>query len=127
MYTPDDKRIELDDFKLLAETIAHFAEAEISQKGDVDKAILLGNVNLALGVQLSAYDDVDFIHMAGIGCKSFGLKTLQKCAKVQNDENLMELVAGMRKELDKEFEIVKNMPPTSPSFWDFFRQCMKSE
>jgi len=126
IYTQDNREFDYMNFKLLSKTIAHFAEAELNAQGGIDKAILLGKVNLALGVQLSAYN-VDFIHMSGISCKTSGLKTLEKCAKARDDENLMGAVLEMRQECEKEFEIVKNMPPTLPSFWDFFRHCMKSK
>ena len=126
IYTLDNKRFEFENFKLLSKAIAHVAEVELTQRADIDKAVLLGSANLALGVQLSAYN-VDFIHMCGIACKTLGLQTLEECARTQNDKNLTALVAEMSKERDKEFEIVKNMPPTLPSFWDFFKQCMKTK
>jgi len=127
MYTPNGKKFGSKHFKLLAKTIEHLAKVELTQNGDIDKAIRLGYANLALGVQLSAYHNIDFIHMLGIACKTLGLQTLEGCAKAQHDENLIKIVLEMRRERDKEFEIIKNMPPTVPSFWDFFRQCMKSK
>ncbi len=126
IYTLDNKRVEFENFKLLSNAIANVAKAEITQRTDIDKAVLLGSASLALGVQLSAYN-FDFIHMAGIACKTSGLRTLEQCAEARGDENLMELVLEMREERDKEFEIIKNMPPTTPSFWCFFHRCMKSE
>ena len=126
IYTSDNRRFQFDNFRLLPKAIAHFAKIELIKTGDMDKATLLGNANLALGTQLSAYN-VDFIHMCGIACKALGLQTLEECAKAQNDEKLLDLVHGMRQDLDKEFELVKSMPPTLPSFWDFFSQCMKTE
>ncbi|MHC4740627.1 MAG: hypothetical protein ACYS8Z_01875 [Planctomycetota bacterium] len=120
MYAPDAKKVELTDFILLAKAIAQLAEIQLTQEHDVDAAILLGYVNLTLGVQLSAYD-VDFIHMCGISCKSSALDTLEECAKVSDDEDLIESVLQMRKRCHEEFETVKNMPPSLPSFWDFIR------
>jgi len=126
IYTLNNERFEYKDFELLSKAIAYFAQVELSEKGDIDKAALLGYVNLALGTQLSEYN-VDFIHMLGIGCKGLGLKTLEEYATARNDDNLMELVLEMQQERDKEFEIIKNMPAAAPSFWDFFRQCIKTE
>jgi len=126
IYMPDGKRFEFKNFELLSKTISYLAKVELTHKTDIDKAILLGNVNLALGTQLSAYN-VDFIHMSGIACKDLGLDTLDECAKAQNDKDFAALLSEMRKELEKEFEIVRKMPPQTSSFGDFFRQCMKSD
>jgi len=126
IYTLDNKKFEFENFKLLTKAIAHFAKVKF-QKGDMDKTILLGYANLALGIQSSAYYDVDFIHGYGIVCKDLGLKTLKECAKAQDDENMMKLLLEMREELDKEFEILKSAPPTVPSFWNLFSRCMKSK
>ncbi|MHC4719753.1 MAG: hypothetical protein ACYSYT_04665 [Planctomycetota bacterium] len=125
MYARDGRKLEFKDFELLTKAIGYFGQAELAEGDDIAEAVLLGNVNVALGTQLSAYYDVDFIHTLGIACKSLGLETLEECAEAQDDENLMKVVLEMRKKRDREFEIVKTMPPTVPSFWDFFSYCLQ--
>lgn len=126
IYSSSGEKFPMDKVRLLSKSLAQLAHIQLKYKNNTERALSLGTANIALGTQLSDLSNAA-IHMYGVACKSFGLKTLEECAIAQNDKHLMGTILEMREELDKEFETVKNMPPTKPSFWDFFIQCMKSK
>ena len=127
IYASDGRKFALENFRLLSNAIAHFAWLKSAEGKDVPTSILLGKTNIALGTQLSASaPNQKILRARGIACKDLGLKTIEKCAP-HSDENLMASISEMRQVLDKEFEIVKNMPPSKASFWDFFSRCMKTQ
>lgn len=126
IYTPDDRKFECKNFKLLSKAISYFAKVELAEKADIDKATLLGYANLALGTQLSTHNDI-ILRACGVACKDTGLEVLKECAITQNDESLMTLVLRMRQILDKEFEVVMNLPDNLPSRWKLFKYVTKSE
>jgi len=114
IYDSNGKQVTTDDFVLLSKTIAHLAELDLSQS-NTERAMLLGAANLALGIQLSAFE-VDFLRMYGIGCKFSGLQTLEKCTKNTNNKEMMKEIREMRSELERQFQRLKNAPPTMPYY-----------
>jgi hypothetical protein len=123
--TYNDRKFDINNFKLLAMALEHFAERELTLK-NIDLAVSLGKATLALGTQLSSIN-VDFIHIYGIACKSVGLRILTKCSKVSDKIISTRTITEMQQKLNKEFEVVKTMPSSFPSFGEIFRECMKSE
>jgi hypothetical protein len=124
VYTLDNKKCDYNDIAVLPRAIAHIAELELADGANVRTATRLGYANLALGVQLSRYN-IDFVRMLGIVSKDFGLKTLETCARCKVDEQLAEQISRMRQDLQAEFAEIKTMPPSTPSFWDFYEECMR--
>ncbi len=125
VFTLDNKKCDYNDIAVLPRAIAYIAELELADGANVSPAMQLGYANLAIGVQLSRYN-IDFVRALGIASKDFGLKTLETCAERKDDKQLIEQVSRMRQALEDEFAEVKTMPPpSSPSFWDFFEECIQ--
>lgn len=124
--TYDGRKFDISNVRLLVMAIDHFAERELTLK-NIDLAVLLGKAALALGTQLSSIDDVDSIHLCGIACKNYGLRILTNCSKVSDKAISTKTITEMQQKLNKELEVVKTMPPPSPSVDEIYRELMKSE
>ena len=124
VFTLDNKKCDYNDIAVLPRAIAHIAQLELADGANVSPAMQLAYANLALGVQLSRYN-IDFVRGLGIVSKDFGLKTLETCAKRKADKQLAEQVSRMRQALEAEFTEIKTIPPSAPSFWDFFEECIQ--
>jgi len=125
VFTLDNKKCDYNDIAVLPRAIAYIAQLELADGSNLSHVMQLAYANLALGVQLSQYN-IEIVRALGIASKDLGLKTLETCAKRKADKQLAEQVSRMRQALEAEFAELKTMPPSSsPSFWDFFKDCIQ--
>lgn len=103
---PNYREVKFADFIALPIVISQVVIADLGQKKNLDRALLLGKANIAMGVQFSAYNS-RLIHAVGLLCKREGLKILEAYVKVCSDQNLLKSISDMRTEFEKECENVK--------------------
>lgn len=103
---PNYLEVKFADFIAIPIVISQVLIADLEQKKNLDRALLLGKANIAMGVQFSAYDS-KLIHTVGLLCKREGIEILEAYVKASGDENLLKSISDMRTEFEKECENVK--------------------
>ena len=103
----DYGKVKFSDFILLPKVVAQVVKEDLKQKKNLDRALLLGKANIAMGVQFSTYDYNKLVHLVGLVCKREGLKILETYVKASGDQNLLQSINDMRTEFEKECENVK--------------------
>ena len=103
---PNYLEVKFADFIAIPIVISQVLIADLEQKKNLDRALLLGKANIAMGVQFSAYDS-KLIHTVGLLCKREGIEILEAYVKASGDENLLKSINDMRREFEKECRKVK--------------------
>ncbi|MBW8039245.1 MAG: hypothetical protein FVQ85_04525 [Planctomycetes bacterium] len=106
VYLQDYGEIEFLNFVLLPKIISQTTRADLNQKEDSDRAILIGKANIAVGLQFSAYDDV-VLDVIGLLYKRHGLNILEEYAEVSGDKNIQDSIDAILSEVEKECKRVK--------------------
>jgi hypothetical protein len=102
LVSPNGQSIKMDDLKRLIYAVNMMSGFEC-ERGRVAEGRNLAMANLALGVQLGT-SDIDFVQMVGIGCKSMGLRGLNRCGQSGGS---MVSTERLTKVLEKQCETVK--------------------
>jgi hypothetical protein len=89
VFLPNYGEIKIADFSVLPKVIAQIVKVNLSRKENLDRALILGKANIAMGVQFSAYDN-KLMHMVGLLCKREGLEILEAYVKTLGDEDLVK-------------------------------------
>lgn len=103
---PNYREVKFADFVALPKVISQVVIADLGQKKNLDRSLLLGKANIAMGVQFSAYDS-KLIHTVGLLCKKEGIEILEAYVKASGDENLLKSIDDMRREFEEECRKVK--------------------